>query len=199
MNDLVFLEPNKLGAVPHGLKHLYILKSSTCLVKIGVTSNYRVRKRNLETQSGFLMTREAITVPISNYSKLERICHKNFSDDWKLGEWFDVPFEKVTEYVEQVFSVLAELEVPTHKDPGDIQLFRLPTAMEEEKIANPLLYNWLVENGYEEYWTEHSRELRVRGQDLDLPFDKFADFICAVMRAEDHQLPPDDEDFSEDT
>lgn len=197
MNDIVFLEPNKLGSVPFGLKHLYVLESSTHLVKIGVTANYPARKRTLETQSGFFMTREAVTVPISNYSQFESLVHKHFSDDWELGEWFHAPFEAVTEYIKHIFSSLAEFEEPTHLDPASVQLFQLPTAMEEEKEENPLLYEWLIQNGFEEYWTEHSCELRVKGVDLDLPFEEFARFMCAVMRAEDYQLPPDDEDFDE--
>jgi hypothetical protein len=174
MNNLVFIEPNKIGAVPEGTKVVYVFESDTGLTKIGVTSNYIKRKRTLETQSGFRINREYVSTPFANYSEIERLSHKKLESMRVLGEWFHASFDTAVCVVQELCDSLGDANNPEKREVSSEPLFRLPTAMEELSVEEPELCEWLVLMNYEAYYTNGSQSLRVRGVDFDLDFNLFA-------------------------
>lgn len=58
--------------------------------------------------------------------------------------------------------------------------------MEEEKAENPVIYEYLIANGFEEYYDDHGN-IRVRGKDLDVPFEVFAQLTIAILRNRAHK------------
>lgn len=186
--ELVFLEPNKndFCEIPYNMKHLYIFENSNGLVKIGVSREFDRRRRTISSHGGFDITRTVVTAPISNYLELERLAHNYFSSSRVSGEWFNCKFEEAVEWIKSVIQDIARFDVkeshPCAKEFSR-KLYSLPTAMEEEKNLNPIIYEYLVENGFEEYYDE-SGEIRVRGKDVDVSFETFAQLTIALLKME---------------
>lgn len=185
--ELVFLESNKndFCNLPHNMKHMYIFENSNGLVKIGVSREFDRRRRTISSHGGFDITRTAVTAPISNYLELERIAHNYFSSSHVSGEWFNCKFEEAVEWIKSVIQDIARFDAEENHlfiEESFKKLYSVPTAMEEEKIFNPIIYEYLVENGFEEYYGEDG-EIRVRGQDIDVSFETFAQLTIALLKA----------------
>lgn len=81
------------------MKYVYVMSSSSGLVKIGVSSAVEQRKNQLENQSGFTIDRVAKFGPFNSATRLERIAHNEFKKHRVGGEWFTVRFSDAVKVV----------------------------------------------------------------------------------------------------
>lgn len=82
----------EVAGFPNG--YVYVAQAYPGKVKIGQTINPLVRIRCLETQSGHLFEKVALSPVCSNYRQVEKILHAAFNDDRRHGEWFSVEFDE---------------------------------------------------------------------------------------------------------
>ena len=80
--------------------HVYVIsRASDGLVKIGRSNNPEQRIRNLSMQGGFEVFQMWISRPLKSAKDTELAAHDALADRRRIGEWFDVPFEKAVNVV----------------------------------------------------------------------------------------------------
>ena len=97
MNEIVFLEPNRIDAVPfnaiHGSGYVYVVEYRQGYVKIGRTQNPKQRIEALRTMTPIEITRLAISPVCENYKSIEINLQQIFKNHRIRGEIFSVNFE----------------------------------------------------------------------------------------------------------
>ena len=80
--------------------HVYVIsRASDGLVKIGRSNNPEQRIRNLSMQGGFEVLQMWVSLPLKSAKDAELAAHTALADKRRIGEWFDVPFEKAVNIV----------------------------------------------------------------------------------------------------
>ncbi|MBR4641350.1 MAG: GIY-YIG nuclease family protein [Selenomonadaceae bacterium] len=88
---------------------VYALEMNNVTVKIGITSNFFKRKRNIETGSGLTVVRYFNTHYINEkYARLiESLCHGIFSPYKLEGEFFSVEFEEACKAIDSFVKMVS--------------------------------------------------------------------------------------------
>nr|WP_319488588.1 GIY-YIG nuclease family protein [uncultured Caproiciproducens sp.] len=187
MSDLVFLEPNKIDAVPEQIKvpmsNVYVIEQRQNYCKVGVSINYEKRKRAIETQGGFYAKNSYSSEPINNGYKVESKVHELLSQFRVTGEWFSVSFsdaiKAVNKAVEEVGNKSEEF-----RDKNSIGFYEFPnegTDITEWFFDDPPeLCNWFRKNNYFVYWVNASNSFWVHSSSEefeDMTFDLFASIM----------------------
>lgn len=190
MTDLVFLEPNKIDAVPFTTsevvstpnQHIYVVERGENDVKIGVSTEPKRRIRTIETQGGFEAKRHFVGESVSNGYAVESFVHAKLAGHRKIGEWFCVSYERAVSVVRSSIDQVGEAITKKHKIPNILAV--LPTAMDDLKELDPVLYLWCVKNGYEIEYT--NRGICAYGDFGDgirdeIPFELFRSITYAIL------------------
>ena len=85
-----------------GYGYVYAIEFEHGLVKIGMTKNPKSRVNGFENCVGIKLKNVAVTIPHRNFRQNERISHLRFDSDRKRGEWFDVDFMSVVNFIESL-------------------------------------------------------------------------------------------------
>jgi len=78
---------------------LYVIEFSNNTVKIGVTSNFEKRKKQIEHQSGLIAKKWRLFPDFDNARNSESAAHKYFAAKRLNGEYFSIRFDEAVEYV----------------------------------------------------------------------------------------------------
>ena len=89
---------------------VYVLEMNNATIKIGITSNFEKRKRNIETGSGLTVVRDFHThyFDEKNARLIELFCKENFSSRRVQGEFFSVTFEEACAEIDSFTKTLIE-------------------------------------------------------------------------------------------
>ena len=79
--------------------YVYVIESENHKVKIGKSINPEKRIINIKRTSGCEIVRTYVTPELHQYSALEAFLHSHFSKYRYIGEWFNIDYDLVTEYV----------------------------------------------------------------------------------------------------
>lgn len=82
--------------------YVYVVENENHKVKIGMTVDPDRRIATLETQGGYKIISRYVTPSLKYYSRLESDLHRKFSDCRDIGEWFNIDFNTVVDYVESM-------------------------------------------------------------------------------------------------
>lgn len=74
---------------------VYVLEMSNNTVKIGVTHDFKQRKKTIKGHSGLTITREwsSSEMPRNIAFKVEHLCHDELKEHKTQGEFFNIPFD----------------------------------------------------------------------------------------------------------
>ena len=141
MNDLVFLDPDKLNEIPraHDNKgYVYLILNDIGNVKIGRTVNPKSRIRDIETLSGIKIIKIALSNRCSNYKEIENDMHEKFQKWNVMGEWFSATFEEVAEHLKTYKLEQVDLPERNYELPisPSLELIRLETEILEHQSKN---------------------------------------------------------------
>lgn len=179
MKDLMVFEkqekPMTDSLKVDGMKCVYVLESSSGLVKIGVSQEFSRRKKIIESQSGHKITDDYFTDWLSNSYAVESKCHSLFSNSRVMGEWFDIPFKETVEVVKSISKKLGKSDpkIESKFDCENIhkELFGQSAEMNYLKTTQPVVYDFLNKNGYELKFVDN--QLLVEGDDFEMSFGLF--------------------------
>lgn len=76
------------------MKFIYVMESTSGLVKIGVSKDVLKRRTHLENQSGFGIKIVAEFGPFNAATRLEKMAHEELKSHRAGGEWFAVSAQK---------------------------------------------------------------------------------------------------------
>jgi hypothetical protein len=83
------------------LSHLYIVKSTGGLIKIGRSSCPKRRITEIAKATGTAVVKQFISPICLNAHTIERYLHKHFAEHRQQGEWFTVDFQTAVEEAKQ--------------------------------------------------------------------------------------------------
>lgn len=184
MPDLVFLEPNKIGAeVPmqKPMHQVYVIEQRPNFCKVGVSSEFKRRKRTIETQGGFDAIRSYSSAKVSNGGETEREAHRLLPHYRDTGEWFAIPFEFAVCAVKKAIRSVGNRRKRFY-NTHDIQFYPGIPAKGEAFTRwflddSPGLLKWFLKNHYSLYFDEKSSKVFVKSEDgefEDVTFELFA-------------------------
>ena len=105
--------------------YVYIIENENGRVKIGKSTNPKVRVMSIKSQSGYNIISSHFSPPLYQYSELESYLHGIFKESRVIGEWFDINYETVVSYFESL----------------DLSRWNIePTKEEKEKTSNFIKY-----------------------------------------------------------
>lgn len=147
-NEMINVEPNQ---------QVYVIERNDNYVKIGVSTNIKLRRRTLETQGGFVATRFFSGEKLSNGYQVERRVHEKLSAFRRIGEWFDIAFKDA---VATVIKTEKEIGEKNTKRTNKVKIiYQFSTAMEDLETLDPAMYKWLILNNFEVEYTDHGIEV----------------------------------------
>ena len=105
---------------------VYVLEMNNVTVKIGITSNFFKRKRNIETGSGLTVVRYFNTHYLNEkYARLiESLCHGIFSPYKLEGEFFSVDFEEACKAIDSFVKMVSVPAIGSEFERGR-KIFKL--------------------------------------------------------------------------
>lgn len=104
-------------------KILYIFESQNGLIKIGISKKPKVRSREIEVNSGFKIKRQAMLGPITNPYYIETIIHQHFKKNRVIGEWFNIPFNKVVNFATKIVNTYGKYVVEKKENTDMKKIF----------------------------------------------------------------------------
>lgn len=81
--------------------HVYVIENGH-RVKIGRSRTPDARISALERQGGFSASKKYVSKPTTDWCEIELLAHASFCHRREMGEWFDLKFEEVVEYLESL-------------------------------------------------------------------------------------------------
>lgn len=84
----------------HKKGYVYVIQFESGKVKIGISVQPKKRFRTLENSSGTLIEKRYISEINENYKEVEKEAKKEYKSKNILGEYYDVSFDELVEYVE---------------------------------------------------------------------------------------------------
>lgn len=100
-------------------QYVYVMKSESGLVKIGVSIRPEVRRAAIETGNGFLVSVVRLFGPFNMATSVESAAHAFLMSQRRRGEWFDCDVESAVAAVERA---VAEFVDQPDSDPRDCEL-----------------------------------------------------------------------------
>lgn len=94
----------------HKYRKVYIIENPEGDVKIGVGGNPEQRKKAIEGQMGYKITRMYETKDCYNPYEVKKKVLKQYESRNLFGEWFAVSFDDMVSTLKKTFSEIAELE-----------------------------------------------------------------------------------------
>ena len=99
----------KTNRIDYG--YVYVLEFDAGAIKIGMTKKPKNRVNDIESSTGVKIRNVALTIPHLNYRKNEELSHSMFANKRVKGEWFNVDFLSVVEFIDNLdFDVESEIE-----------------------------------------------------------------------------------------
>ena len=83
---------------------LYVLTSKSGLIKIGISVDVALRRKQLQTGAGHEIAIHRTFGPLNNAARLERIIHRLLSGSCVGGEWFSIGAEKACSTIDDTIS-----------------------------------------------------------------------------------------------
>lgn len=124
---------------------MYVLESSSGLVKIGITNKLNRRIREIETASGYKTTNIWSTAYHKLVRKTEYIAHDILKDCREQGEWFSVDFSEAAELVSYISSKIANLPFDSNLRPH-IDIKHYPYYLNKISAHKRPMNKFLLEN-----------------------------------------------------
>ena len=90
------------------LGHVYCIKNSAGIVKIGISIHPENRLKQLQNSGGFVAEDKFISVQCNTYKVIEKHLHELFKPYRVVGEWFNIPF------LNALYTIRALTELPYH-------------------------------------------------------------------------------------
>lgn len=109
--------------------YVYIVKTESGKVKIGVSSKPKNRIASLQTATYERLIDTHVSPKCFNYLKIEENLHDFFKSNRLNGEWFDIPFETAVDKLNERKFVIDESE---DKEEIINITIRIPSVMNEK-------------------------------------------------------------------
>ena len=173
-NQLVFVTSQDINEIPQvgdRLGVVYVIENEIGNVKIGRTIKPKTRLASIESTSGIKITRFFISPPCSNYNKLELITHAKYKHRRVLGEWFDVAFDDVCDFIKK----LEFNTTPRPKKNFDILTKEIATIIGPYISPKEREYHCDYCNCPVEYWDPLESYPNDRSCEL---YSDFSDIVC---------------------
>lgn len=106
----------------HNYRKIYVFENQDGNVKIGVSGEPEKRKKAIQNQTGYTITRTYATEDCFNPFDIEKVLHKKYESKKVFGEWFAVNYDNVIRDLDSLFQEKAKLEDDTPK--SDFNLFK---------------------------------------------------------------------------
>lgn len=100
----------------NAMQYVYVMKSTSGLVKIGVSKNVLSRLKTLEASSGLGITLVKTFGPLRRAIGLERASHALLSSKREYGEWFSVNAEEAISVISSIGEEYADLPSEKFKE-----------------------------------------------------------------------------------
>lgn len=94
----------------HKYRKLYIIENNEGDVKIGVGGNPEQRKKAIQSQTGYKITRMYETEDCYNPYEIKKKILQKYEKRNLFGEWFAVGFDEMVSTLKKLFAEMAELE-----------------------------------------------------------------------------------------
>lgn len=155
---------------------VYIIESDNC-IKIGRTKNPNVRIKAIQSTSGRIFKRIALTEPCNNYCKIECDMHSRFKTKRLKGEWFDISFDDAKSALDGFKLDLRDI-ICNPSEPSEIlnefQNAYMKNEMQKFLDERPLFRDYLLKNNFKLSFCKESEEIIVSdGGEIDMPLKLF--------------------------
>lgn len=116
----------------HNYRKIYVFENQDGNVKIGVSGEPEKRKKAIQNQTGYLITRMYTTNNCFNPFDIEKALHKKYENRKVFGEWYSANYDDVIYDLDSLFQEKAKLEDDIPKSEFNIMEYFHPEVFRKE-------------------------------------------------------------------